>query len=281
MSVRRRAVDGGELVFEAAEAGRPPAPGLDAVLELAEGLLGEPRSFVRRLELQGHALWCKGGPLRGHARRRHALRRLVLRQRLPRQQELCNLRWLRERLFRAPEPLAAARVERFGIATFQLLVTREVPGARPLDDAWPALEPGVRPSVLAELARELARLHALHFVHRDLFCRNVLVTEPEAGRRLVFADAWRGGPGLSWRGPSYDLAALFLDGATLFDEDEARAFLATYVHERERQDAPLSVERFLRAVERERAGLVRVVERDPARARGRGIATSWTAPAIR
>lgn len=270
MTAERQAFAGGWLRLRALDASFDPGA--------LRAVLGEPRSFVRSIEVGGQRLFLKGGPLRGHARRRHALRRLVLRRELPRVRELENLAWLRARFFRAPEPVAAGWVERFGSARFQFLATRAVEAAHPLDEAWPALPAKDRSELLCELGREVARLHALHFVHRDLFLRNLLVAPAETGRRLVFLDAWRGGPGLGLRGPAYDLAALFLDGATVFARDEAELLVDIYQRERERQGRPVPAARFWRAVERQRAALHRVVLRDPARARGRTIAPSWTSP---
>ena len=272
MKTAVRSIEGGRLVLRSIE----HEPAIDA--DLLASARTEQRSFVRRVELDGRACWLKGGPLRGHARRRHALRRWLLRSELPRVRELQNLAWLRRRQFRAPEPLVAGSIESAGSASFQFLATLEVPDARPFDEAWPDLESDERHPILIELAREVARLHALHFVHRDLFLRNLLITPAEAGRRIAFLDAWRGGPGSGLRGPAYDLAALFLEGATLFDREEARALIDAYAKERADQDAPLDGATFWLKVERARESLVRTLEREPARARGRQVEPTWSRP---
>ncbi len=248
--------------------------------------LGEPRSFALPIELDGQPAWLKGGPLVGKARLRHALRQRLLRLGLPRMREFTNLQWLRARLFRAPEPLFAGWLETRGSARFQFLVTAAVEGGKPLAACWLDLDADERDAAALELGREVARLHALGFVHRDLHVRNLLLTPPVAGRRIVFLDAWRGGPQWSWRGPAYDLACLSLpclahQGEHVFGRSEFGRVLATYLDQGQvlgLRLARLATPAFERALLAERAALVRGIERDPARARGLPPTREWRPP---
>ena len=222
----------------------------------------------RPVELAGEPAWLKGAPLRGAAAWRYGLRRRLLRVEPPRAREHGNLVWLRARLFRAPEPLAAATLERGGRAVFQLLVTARIAHEGTLEALLPAAAGDVRRAWLDELASEVARMHALRFVHRDLHARNVLVTPAsDTGdpRRLVFVDAWRGGPGPGLRGASYDLGCWMLAGAGLLDEAESRRFFARYFGERRVQQRPARPEPLLRAAARTRERLLRQLAREPHR----------------
>jgi hypothetical protein len=170
---------------------------------------------------------------------RHASRALVPWLEIPRLQELANLAWLRERGFGAPRPLVAGALRRAGLPRFQFLATEEIEGARTLADVLaPAAgaEPAERAAVLELLARDVARMHALGFVHRDLFARNVLVTTdgaaPSAVPRLHFLDAWRGGPRRGLRGFDYDLACFLVDGERLLSRAERERFEKRYAEER-------------------------------------------------
>ena len=257
--------------------GRTVAPELGAaVLGAALARLARERSFAERCELGGRAAWIKGGPLGGRARLRHALRQKLGRCALPRVAEFENLRWLARRLFRVPRAVAAGWIERSGSAHFQFLATLEVQGARPLEEAWPELGPAARLALAHELAGEVARMHALGYRHRDLYVRNLLYA-PEAAepsrRALVFLDTWRGGAHARGRGPAHDLACLFLQGSELFSDEQSAAFFAHYALALESlSERALDRGALGRAVERERARLVRQVLADPGRARGAPVA---------
>lgn len=263
--------------------GRAALPGLlDALQPEVRRLAVRPRSFAERIELaELGPVWFKGGPLSGRARLRHAVWQKLLRRGLPRTREFANLAWLRKHLFQAPEPLVAGWLETCGSASFQFLITAEVARARPLEEAWSELSPASRSELASELGRELARLHALGFVHRDLYVRNLLVADPVAGRRLVFLDAWRSGRPLPGRGPAYDLACLTLQGEQLFEREELATFFRAYQAEGHAQGAPrasteaAALEGRLLA---SRARLVRQIERDPARGRGRTPSRDWKPP---
>ncbi len=163
---------------------------------------------------------------------RHATRSLVPWIEIPRLQEFANLIWLRERGFGAPRPLVAGVFRRSGLPTFQFLATEVVQGSQTLTELFERGPAELREPVLRALAIDVARLHELGFVHRDLFTRNLLLTRAEAGVRIHFLDAWRGGPHFQLRGPKHDLACLMRDGERLFTGDERRLFLETYSGER-------------------------------------------------
>ena len=180
---------------------------------------------------------------------------------------------MRARLFRAPRPLAAGWIERGAAIEAQLLATELVEGARPLDEALREVPPAGRAALLDELADETARLHALHFVHRNLFPRNLLVAPPSGKngdpRRLWWIDAWRGGAALPGRGPAYDLGCFMLAGAGLLAADEQRRLVARYLAERAAQGRPADARRLLAAAARTRERLLRQIEREPGRWRER------------
>jgi len=242
----------------------------EAAAELVRSMLplreprGEPIRFL------GESAWLKADAFPARASLRHALRRLFLRRPVPRLAEYGNLGWLRTRLFEAAEPLAAGCIDRAGFPRGQFLITRRVPDAPTLRVFLERGEEDPGP-VLDELAGETARLHALRFVHRDLFPRNLLVRAPEAPRRVVYLDAWRGGARFQLRGAAYDLACFFLHAPELLPLDAQRAFFERYREQRAAQGRPIDAEPFLRAVARERAALLRRLERAPHRLRGRPL----------
>jgi len=214
----------------------------------------------------GGRAYFKLSALAGKTRFRYALKRGLLRAPLPRLAEFANLAWLREHGFQAPEPLAAGALWRRGLPRFQFLFTREVPGARTLE-AWLAekTEPSERAAVLDALARTVARMHELRFLHHDLFPRNILVTgtSPSGGDgRVWFLDCWAGGPAAQVRGPAYDLACLTDRAAGSFSEEELQRLLEAYVAARAASGRPASADRLLRAVRRQRQALARKDGRD-------------------
>lgn len=227
------------------------------------GALGTARGTV----------WLKGDHLPGRARLRHSLRWSVGLG-VPRTRELLNLEWLRARLFRCPRPLAAAVLLRGGLVRYQVLALAPLDPHTSLEQALEGAAHADRQRWLDELAREVARMHALHFVHRDLFLRNVaveLAPVPTRGdpRRLLLLDAWRSGAALPRRGFEYDLACALLDGAALLERDEQRGFLARYAEERAAQDRPLDWAHALPVIDARRRELARRVAGDPRRQRGR------------
>ncbi len=244
-----------------------------AAVELIEAHALEGTKTSGVIEIGGARLFAKASPLGGRAGRRHALRRLFGLY-PPRVREYENLRWLRSRLFQAPRPLAAAILWRRGLPRYQVLLTEEVTGARDLNDELADATPNERRGLAEELGREVGRMHALGFVHRDLHPRNLLVVHEAAHRRIVFVDAWRAAPHASLRGPAYDLACLFLEGAEMWDGGEQQRLLDAYVASRAAQGAAVSP-RLLVQARAERKGLLRRLRREPARLRGQALPGPW------
>ena len=224
-----------------------------------------------RPTVAGCELYAKGSPLAPRTALRHGLARLLLRRPEPRLVEFANLAWLRAHGFAAPRPRLAGVWRRAGLARYQFLTTEAVPAPR-LEDFLAAVDDGLRRAALTRLAEELARLHALGFVHRDLFARNLLIQAGDEGPRPVFLDAWRGGPGPDLRGPLHDLGCLMLDGATLFRPAEQAHLLARYAERRAELGRPVGPD-FRAGVARARA---RLVPRE--RRRHPGLASEWNFP---
>lgn len=215
---------------------------------------GPPHARAERVYL-------KGSPLGARPRLRHRLRELALRLPPPRLAERANLLWLRERGFRAPEPLAAGALrDALGAPTYQYLATAEVAGAARLDAALARAAPDARAACLRALAGDVARLHALGFVHRDLHPRNVLVQGDPARGETWLVDAWRGGARRQSRGPAWDLACLLAPELVL--EEERELVLEAYLAGRARAGLPVAPLRLRAAVARE----LRAVRRREARA---------------
>jgi tRNA A-37 threonylcarbamoyl transferase component Bud32 len=215
----------------------------------------------------GVQAYVKASALTGSSARRHALRRAFLRVHPPRLREYQNLTWLRARLFQTPRPMAAGVSWRAGLPRHQVLVTEWLPEHPTLDVFWASADDEQRSNVLDELAREVARMHALRFLHSDLFARNLLVGPDTGQRRVVFLDAWAGGPDPSLRGSAYDLACLFLDGPWLEDGWRQRFFDA-YVAGRAAQERPVDRASLLRKVEAYRTRLRNRLVREPKRLHG-------------
>jgi lipopolysaccharide kinase (Kdo/WaaP) family protein len=220
----------------------------------------------------------KASPLRLRPALRHALRRAAGLP-LPRLAELENLAWLRAHGFRAARPLLAGVRFRAGLPRYQFLCTELVEGAATLEARLPGASETERAAWLAALARDLAALHGLGFVHRDLFLRNLLVAlpadtpAPAPDPRCTFLDAWRGGARRGWRGPDHDLGCLFLEGASSLTRAEQSLFLTTYREESSRLGRALP-RNWPHRVERARARLLeREARRHP------GLAPAWRFPA--
>lgn len=205
---------------------------VEAAADAAQRLAAAGFRGMQRVELAGADALLKASPLHGKSALRWGLKR-ALGLRLPRVAEHANLTWLRERLFSAAEPLAAGALVRGGIPRWQFLATRFVQDAATLH-GWLASgpPPSERADVLAEIAREVARMHALRFVHRDLWTRNLLVVPPGGHARVVFLDCWAGGPGPGWRGAAHDLRCFERDMAPHWTAREAEDWRAIYAAER-------------------------------------------------
>lgn len=246
--------------------------------ELEEELEAAARSTLALRGPRALGAWQvyrKASPLRLRPAVRHALRRAVGLP-LPRLAELENLAWLRAHGFRAARPLLAGVFFRAGLPRYQFLCTELVEGAATLEARLSGASEAERAAWLAALARDLAELHGLGFVHRDLFLRNLLVDlgVGASDPRCTFLDAWRGGARRGWRGPDHDLGCLFLEGASSFTRSEQSLFLTTYREESSRRGRALP-RNWPYRVERARARLLeREARRHP------GLATDWTFPAL-
>ncbi len=236
---------------------------LQAARELAVAHGAGRTKFAGPVRFMDRDAWLKSSFLSGRARLRHGALRMFARAPAARMREAWNASWLEARLFQVPHPLAAGSLG--GAAPrWQFLVSEFVAGTA-LDVVLRASEEMERALLLRELAQETARMHALHFVHRDLFWRNVLVKEANSTRRLVFIDTWRGGERLQWRTAAYDLACLFLEGPSLLRESEIHAWLAVYTHERAALGKPIAGHSLWSAANRARRSLFTRVQREPGR----------------
>lgn len=225
---------------------------------------------LERREFAGFDAWFKRSELAGKARLRWAVKR-ALGAKIPRVAEYYNHSWLLERLFETPLPLAAGEFLERGMPARQFLLSEHVPDAPTLQEFLTDRGRADRPLVLAELARESARMHALRFVHHDLYPRNILVRGAGSPRRLVFLDAWAGGPAPQWRGAAYDLAALFLHADTELERDELERFVDRYVNERAAQARPVDRTALFAGMSRERRALIARLRKRPAEQRGRAL----------
>jgi len=243
-------------------------PLADAAHALALALAAAGARTLGFDQLAGRSVHVKAGALGGSAGWRYGLRRLCGGA-LPREREYANLEWLRARRFLAPEPLACASVCSGVRARFQLLVTAAVPGATTLEELLRDGSEVARRAALAELAREVARFHALRWVHRDLFPRNVLVARSPDGGSLWFLDCWKSGAPRPGRGAAYDLACFLLRAPELVGAELQREFLEQYFDGRSVQGAAVRDRaRFLAALGAARAGLVARLAARPAEWRG-------------
>ena len=242
---------------------------MESAARLGSRLARDGRSSSEFREFGDERVYLKGSPLAPRPALRHALRQLCLRVPPPRLSEYMNLSWMTERHFHCPLPIAGGALWRAGRPRYQFLITREVPDAIGMREFLTRPDER-RAGVLSELARELARLHALRFVHRDLYPRNLLVVPARSGRSVVFLDAWRGGERLQSRGCAHDLGCFFLTAAEWLEASEQARFFDEYAAERAAQGRPVA-RRWLADVARARAAEWRKLERRPERRRGREL----------
>ncbi|MBL4770490.1 MAG: hypothetical protein JKY61_04990 [Planctomycetes bacterium] len=237
--------------------------------------------IIARFESLGQVSgYWKGAPLRLKTALRYQAKNRLLRRRHPRLSEFHNLRWLDERLFAAPTPLAIGELRQRGLVRYQWLFTEKMPDRSPMSEVWADLDEDSRRRCILHLAAEVARMHSLHFVHHDLFPRNLMLSNNDALQPVAFLDAWAGGPGFCLRGPSYDIACLALDWPATWTREEQELFLESYLEGRAAQGKPIRrVSRWLRDVEGQRAAWVRKLEGSQRRRGGRPIPSAdWRAP---
>lgn len=254
-------------------------PLVSRCVELGSRTSGETFTIGRR------SVYMKGGPLPKSASRRHRLRRVLLGAPLPALAEFQAAEWLRKRLFQTPEPLAAIEVySRRGLGALgsgrirrpvaQMFVSAAVPDVVTFQGAWVHQTEAERESVCHELGIEVGRMHALHFLHADLYPRNVLVDQTNTdGRALWFIDSWAGGA-TAWRRGS--LRRLESDLGTWLTEFEPglvgpylRTLLEAYLEARFQNGRPIQAPgRWLAAVNEARRHELRRLERQRYRLRG-------------
>jgi tRNA A-37 threonylcarbamoyl transferase component Bud32 len=222
---------------------------------------------IGRVDLPGMRAWFKRSRLHGRSRIRWTIKH-AFGARLPRVREHDNLTWLGARGFQVPEPLAAGWLARLGAPRRQFLFTRDVPDAVALEVVLRDGGHEDRAALLDELARETARMHALQFVHHDLYTRNLLVRPRGHERRIVFLDAWAGGPRPQVRADAYDLACLFLRADRELSPTEVERFMETYARARAAHGRPVDAGRILAHAKRIRARLVQRLIARPHERRG-------------
>lgn len=235
----------------------------------SRGLLGDAGkrvvahdgAFSALVELDGVDAWLKSDAVFERARLRMSVRRW-LGVAAPCVVEYRNLLWLRTHGFRAPEPLAAGVLLDGIYVRRQLLATRWLGEHRTLEQHLRTASGPERRARLDELARELARLHALGFVHRDLFLRNLLVDDAPG---IVLIDCRRGGRGRPLRDASYDLGCLMLEGAGVLALDEQREVFTRYFAERAAHGMPGEPAATLAAANRARGALLERIAHAPSR----------------
>ena len=235
---------------------------IEAVADLVRRDHERGGSGIERIEFAGTQAWFKRSILRGSSRWRWALRRV------PRVRERDNLLWLARHSFHVPVPLAAGALVRGGLPLRQFLITQDVPGATTLEEILRGGRSPDRSDVLGQLARETARMHALGFVHHDLYPRNVLVLPANSAGRIAFVDAWAGGPPPQLRPFAYDLACLFLRADRELTDAEVQRFVDVYAAERSARGRPVDARSVLADAKRHRARLIRRLIARPHELRG-------------
>jgi hypothetical protein len=252
----------------------------------------DPRELITRVEESGFAVqaqfetvdhlrgYWKGAPLRTKTALRYRTKQLLLRHPHPRRCEFINLRWLRERLFTAPRPLAIGEWRQRGLIRYQWLLTEAMDDHQTWTEVWSTLDAPKRQQSIRHLADEVARMHSLHFVHHDLFPRNLMIAPGSHLQPVGFLDSWAGGPGLGLRGPTYDIACLALDWPETWTREEQVLFLERYQNARAGQGMPIrNVYAWLRSIEKQRATWVRKLESSTRRRGGRPVPSAdWRAP---
>jgi tRNA A-37 threonylcarbamoyl transferase component Bud32 len=144
--------------------------------------------------------------------------------------EFENLVWLRAHGFDAPAPVAYGEERRARCLMRSCLITEAVAEAVGFDAICrarycvPSGGRTARNSVPYKFADHLRRLHEQHFIHRDLFWRNILV----AGNRFYLIDAHKGGYRRGTR--AHDLATLDAPAPAFFRRTERLRFFLRYLN---------------------------------------------------
>lgn len=250
------------------------AGSLDEAHELVQQLVKRSAPVGEFLTFAGASCYCKAGKLKGRSRWRHALRGWLRLGHAPCVQEYFNMCWLHNRHFQVPLPLVGGVVRRHGLPAYQFLITRQVLGSATLDEALESEPQPGRRELLRELAKEVGRMHALSFVHHDLFPRNILVAPADWPRRILFLDLWAGGDCVHFRSPAYDLGGFLLESAHLLEAEERREFLEDYRTSCQSQGRSAPVD-LLDRIGQQYGKLHRRLAQQPGRLRGRPLPEDW------
>lgn len=206
------------------------------------------------LAMSGRNIWWKGRRVTPRTARRYAWRAALTGRPFPRVVEWHNLRWLQRHLFHVPRPLAAGVWLARGRVQAQWLATETLEGWIPWEQEWDQLGPSAQKQRVHRLAHTVARMHALGFVHADLFERNWMVQPERPEGPIALLDAWAGGPGGLRRSAAYDLACCSMAWPVAWSPDLQAHFLTSYRTGRQQQGRPLRHwEAFLRKVQAARA----------------------------
>ncbi len=250
------------------------AGSLDEAHELVQELVKRPTPVGEFLTFAGASCYCKAGKLRGKSQWRHALRGWLRLGHAPCVQEYFNMCWLHNRHFQVPLPLVGGVVRRHGLPAYQFLITRQILGSVTLEAALESESQPGRRELLRELAQEVGRMHALSFVHHDLFPRNILVAPADWPRRIVFLDLWAGGDCVHFRSPAYDLGGFLLESAELLAPEERREFLKDYSTSCQSQGGSTPAD-LLDRIGRQYEKLHSRLAQQPERLRGRPLPEDW------
>ncbi len=206
---------------------------------LAAGLGAEDFQVQAQTPIGNRLVFLKGRRVTPSTARRYRLRAALTGRPFPRVCEWHNLGWLRRHLFVAPRPLAAGIVLQEGRVSAQWIATEWMHGYAPWEAVWADSLPSERLSRVERLASTVARLHALDFVHGDLFERNLMVQPDRPQGPVALLDAWSGGPRGHRRGWVYDLACLSLPWPVAWSPELQVHFLETYRAARAQQGRPI------------------------------------------
>ena len=147
------------------------------------------RDTGQLIQLSQTQAWVKGGRLKLESSLRHGVRSYWMKRAFPRVNEFRNLGSLRAAGIRAVRPLVAGVWRQGWRAKLQFLGTEWIPEAPSIAQMVSAGHADLD-AALDSCGVLVARLHKLHFEHRDCFPRN-FIFDPK-GRAWVL-DAWRGG----------------------------------------------------------------------------------------
>jgi hypothetical protein len=225
-----------------------------------------PATWAELVTCAGRSALLSHRVLRGRERFGAAWQQLVPWRATAGLREYGNLIWLRDRLFQTPRPLASGTLTRHGMPCFGFLLTEVIPGAITLDELLrgdprrdesrgSSSPSSPRVEILGELAREVARMHALRFVHGNLTPATVLVGPPSRTSRVHLTTDARGGPRSSPSAWVRELARFAVCAESSLTEAESRSLAAIYVEERRAQGRPVDAERLDREMQAQRSAL--------------------------